>query len=290
MPPGDTAADHDLAALDAAPSGRGVVVVTGGSGGLGRELVRLLARAGWDVAVLARGREAWPGRSRGRGAGRRGLGRGLRRRRARPGRGRRRRGGGRLGPIEVWVNDAMASVFATFAETAPEDFERATRVTYLGQVNGTRAALRACGPATAGHVVQIGSALAFRGIPLQSAYCGSKHAVVGFTESVITELHARGQPGPALDGPHAGDEHHAVRLGPHRLAEAPAAGRADLPARRVRRVVVRWSTIRAGHLGRGADRRPPSSGTSWFAPRLLDTYLARTGVTGQQTDLDRPPR
>ena len=82
----------------------------------------------------------------------------------------------------------MASVFAPFLDTDPADFERATAVTYLGFVNGTRAALRRMKPHDRGVVVQVGSALAFRGIPLQAAYCGSKHAMVGFTESVITEL------------------------------------------------------------------------------------------------------
>src|SRR5581483_7086428 len=93
-----------------------------------------------------------------------------------------------LGPIDVWVNDAMVSVFALFTDIAPEEFERVTNVTYHGYVNGTRAALNRMLPRDRGVIVQIGSALAYRGIPAQSAYCGAKHAVQGFTESVRCEL------------------------------------------------------------------------------------------------------
>src|SRR5919109_1331825 len=87
-----------------------------------------------------------------------------------------------LGPINVWVNNAMTSVFAEFVNVDPEEFRRVTDVTYHGYVNGTRSALRRMLPRDNGVIVQIGSALAYRGIPLQSAYCGAKHAIEGFTE------------------------------------------------------------------------------------------------------------
>src|SRR5205814_1716812 len=93
-----------------------------------------------------------------------------------------------LGPIDVWVNDAMATIFARFVDIEPEDFKRATEVTYLGAVHGTMAALRRMVPRNRGVVVQVGSALAYRAIPLQSAYCGAKFAMRGFTDSVRTEL------------------------------------------------------------------------------------------------------
>src|SRR5919108_163276 len=93
-----------------------------------------------------------------------------------------------LGPINVWVNNAMTSVFAEFVNVDPEEFRRVTDVTYHGYVNGTRSALRRMLPRDNGVIVQIGSALAYRGIPLQSAYCGAKHAIEGFTESVRCEL------------------------------------------------------------------------------------------------------
>src|SRR5204863_5147763 len=88
-----------------------------------------------------------------------------------------------LGPIDVWVNDAMVSVLAPLSEVTPEEFRRVTEVTYLGYVWGTMAALRRMRPRDRGCVVQVGSALAYRAIPLQAAYCGAKHAINGFTES-----------------------------------------------------------------------------------------------------------
>src|SRR4029450_1744818 len=93
-----------------------------------------------------------------------------------------------LGPVDVWVNDAMASVLAPVWEVEPDEFRRATEVTYLGAVHGTMAALRRMRVRDRGTIVQVGSALAYRAIPLQSAYCGSKHALRGFTDSVRCEL------------------------------------------------------------------------------------------------------
>ena len=93
-----------------------------------------------------------------------------------------------LGPIDVWVNNAMATVFARFVDVTPEEFRRATEVTYLGAVHGTMAALERMVPRDRGVVVQVGSALSYRAIPLQSAYCGAKFAIRGFTDSVRTEL------------------------------------------------------------------------------------------------------
>jgi NAD(P)-dependent dehydrogenase (short-subunit alcohol dehydrogenase family) len=93
-----------------------------------------------------------------------------------------------LGPIDVWVNNATATVFAEFKDVTPDEFKRVTEVTYLGYVYGTSAALRRMLPRDRGTIVQVGSALAYRGIPLQTAYCGAKHAIQGFTESVRSEL------------------------------------------------------------------------------------------------------
>jgi len=168
---------------------RGVAVVTGGTAGLGRAIVRELAEHGWDVAVLARGQDGLDGAVADVEAlGQRGLGiqtdvadREAVERAA-------DRIEAEFGPIELWVNDAMTGVFGNFMTTDPADFERATMVNYFGFVNGTRAALARMMPRDRGHVIQVGSALAHRGIPLQSAYCASKHAVRGFTESVTTEL------------------------------------------------------------------------------------------------------
>src|SRR5204863_7593501 len=93
-----------------------------------------------------------------------------------------------LGSIDVWINNAMTSVFSPFWEIEPEEYRRTTEVTYLGAVYGTMAAVRRMRRRNAGTIVQVGSALAYRGIPLQSAYCGAKHAMQGFTESLRCEL------------------------------------------------------------------------------------------------------
>ena len=166
-----------------------VIVVTGASGGVGRAVARLFAARGDRVALLARGADGLAGTAR----------------------DVEERGGtalplqvdvadydavdgaaaaveDQLGPIDVWINDAFSSVFASFEDTRPEEFRRTTEVTYLGYVYGTRAALDRMRPRNRGAIVQVGSALAYRGIPLQSAYCGAKHAIQGFTESVRCEL------------------------------------------------------------------------------------------------------
>jgi len=166
-----------------------VVVVTGASAGVGRATALEFARAGARVALLARGREGLEGARREVAAA----------------------GAEALivptdvaeygqveaaaeevertwGPIDVWINNAMATVFAPFDELSAEDFERVTQVTYLGGVNGTRAALKRMQQRDRGVIVQVGSALAYRSIPLQSAYCGAKAGLRGFTDAVRCEL------------------------------------------------------------------------------------------------------
>src|ERR687893_703684 len=166
-----------------------VVVITGASAGVGRATVREFARRGAHVALIARGRD-------GLEAARREV----------------EREGGRalvlpldvadaeaveraaeiaereLGPIDVWVNNAMVSVFSPIKEMTAEEYRRVTEVTYLGYVHGTLAALRRMLPRDRGVIVQVGSALAYRAIPLQAAYCAAKHAVEGFNESLRCEL------------------------------------------------------------------------------------------------------
>jgi short-subunit dehydrogenase len=193
----------------------------------------------------------------------------------------------RLGPIDVWVNNAMTSVFATFLEVEPDEFERATRVTYLGFVNGTRAALRRMVPRDRGHLVQVGSSLAFRGIPLQSAYCGAKHAMVGFTESVQSELDHDGSAVqismvhmPALNTPQFGWVRSRLPKHPQPVApifqpEVGARAVAYVVQHPRRRTAVTWRTS-AIAIGNAL----------W--PRGLDWFVAKTGVQGQQTDEDLP--
>ncbi|MGV8884979.1 MAG: SDR family oxidoreductase [Microbacteriaceae bacterium] len=166
-----------------------VAVVTGGSAGLGRAIVRELADRGWDVAILARGVDGIEGAAADvRARGRRALAVSTDvtdRHAVEAAADSVER---ELGPIDLWVNNAMAGVFGGFLDVDPDDFERATMVDYFGFVNGTRAALSRMTARDRGHVIQVGSALAHRGIPLQSAYCGAKHAIKGFTDSVVVEL------------------------------------------------------------------------------------------------------
>src|SRR4051812_10076308 len=166
-----------------------VVVITGASAGVGRATARRFARAGARIALVARGAAGLEGARRDVQS----LG------------GRAivcpadvadadalaevaARAEAELGPIDIWVNSAMTTVFAPFKTLTPDEFRRVTEVTYLGFVHGTMAALARMLPRDRGTIVQVGSALAYRGIPLQSAYCGAKHALVGFCESLRTEL------------------------------------------------------------------------------------------------------
>src|SRR5689334_12527094 len=168
---------------------RPVVVITGASAGVGRATARRFARDGARIGLIARGRDGLEGAAR----------------------DVRREGGEalvtpadvadadqveaaaqaveeRFGPIDVWINNAMVSVFSPIHEMTPDEFQRVTEVTYLGVVYGTLSALRRMRPRDRGTIVQVGSALAYRGIPLQAAYCGAKHAIQGFMDSLRTEL------------------------------------------------------------------------------------------------------
>src|SRR5579884_3516936 len=170
-------------------NGREIVVITGASAGVGRATARRFAQAGADVALIARGQAGLEGARRDvEEAGGRALVLPLDVSDAEAVLRAADRVEAELGPIDVWVNDAMTTVFAEFKDITPDEFKRVTEVTYLGFVNGTRAALKHMLPRDHGTIVQVGSALAYRGIPLQSAYCGAKHAIQGFTESLRCEL------------------------------------------------------------------------------------------------------
>ena len=261
---------------------RGIAVVTGGSAGLGRAIVRELARRGWDVAILARGQDGLDGAVADVEAeGQRSLGvqtdvadREAVERAA-------DRVETELGPIDLWVNDAMTGVFGKFMTTDPADFERATMVNYFGFVNGTRAALSRMVPRDRGHVIQIGSALAHRGIPLQSAYCASKHAVRGFTESVTTELLHQGSKVrlsevdmPALNTIQfnwvkSQLEHHPQPVPPIFQPEVGARAVAEVAEHPRARTWVGEPTV----LTIIGNR---------IAGGFADWYLAKTGFSGQQ--------
>jgi NAD(P)-dependent dehydrogenase (short-subunit alcohol dehydrogenase family) len=264
-----------------------VVVVTGASAGVGRAIARRLGQEGARVALLARNEEALRNAAR----------------EIRP-------SGGdalvlavdvanaaavdaaadavvqRFGRIDLWVNDAMVSVFSPVMEMTSDEFRRVTEVTYLGVVHGTRAALRHMLPRDDGHIIQIGSALAYRSIPLQSAYCAAKAAVRGFTDSVRCELHHDDRHVklstvhlPAVNTPQF--DYVRTRLPGHPRPVAPIfqpeliAEAVLHVARRPRRELwVGWPTAKV-ILGQRV------------IPGLLDRYLGRIGYAAQQAA--RPP-
>lgn len=168
---------------------REVVVITGGSAGVGRATAIRFAAQGAAVAVLARGEEGLAGTMKDiERAGGTGLAIQVDVADAAQVEAAATQVEALLGPIDIWINNAMATVFSPFVEMTPEEFQRATEVTYLGTVYGTLAALKRMRARRRGSIVQVGSALAYCAIPLQSAYCGAKFAVRGFTEAVRTEL------------------------------------------------------------------------------------------------------
>jgi short-subunit dehydrogenase len=185
------------------------------------------------------------------------------------------------GPIEAWVNDAMTTVFSPISEISPQEFRRVTEVTYLGFVHGTMAALKHMRPRNRGVIVQVGSALAYRGIPLQSAYCGAKHAIRGFTDSLRSELiHDKSRIKvtmvdlPAVNTPqfdwartHMSREPRPVPpvVQPEAVAEAIHAA----ACRPYREYWLGLSTMKA-ILG------------NMVAPRCLDGMLARMGYESQE--------
>ena len=190
-----------------------------------------------------------------------------------------------LGPIDIWVNNAMTTVFAPAWEVTPEEFRRATDVTYLGQVHGTLAALRRMRPRDRGTICNVGSALAFRAIPLQAAYCGAKFAGRGFTEAVRAELlHERSAVRltmvhlPAVDTPQFG--WCLNRMPKHPQPVAPVYG-PDVAAAAIVGAALRPRRQKVlggfNHVLVLANK---------VAPGVLDHFVAATSVEGQQTDLD----
>lgn len=193
-----------------------------------------------------------------------------------------------FGPIDIWINNAMATVFAPVTEITPEEFKRSTEVTYLGQVYGTMIALSLMRPRNRGTIVNIGSALAYRAIPLQSAYCGAKYAVRGFTDALRSELiHDRSAIGlvmvhlPAVNTPQFD---WALNKTGRRAQPVPPIFQPEVVARAIyfaamhpkrREVWVGMSTIKA-IIG------------NKLAPGLLDRYLAAVGYSGQLTDEPQP--
>src|SRR5215212_7545008 len=266
-----------------------VVVVTGASSGIGRAIARRFGQDGARIGLIARGRDGLHGASE-----------------------EIERAGGQalvlptdvadwdavdsaaaaveeaFGPIDVWINNAMTTVFAPFKDVEPEEFKRATEVTYLGTVWGTKAALERMLPRDRGSIVIVGSALAYRGIPLQSAYCGAKHGVKGFFESLRTELrHDKSKVQlsmvqlPGVNTPQF----------EHGRSKMPMVPQPMPPyyAPEVAADAVYWS---AHHRRREIYVGFPTVKTivgNKVAPWLVERVLARTGEKGQQSDKPADP-
>jgi NAD(P)-dependent dehydrogenase (short-subunit alcohol dehydrogenase family) len=268
---------------------REVVVITGASGGIGRAAARRFAKDGAKIALLARGRGGLEGAAQ-----------------------EVVKAGGEamtlpvdvadhdqveaaassvedaFGPIDVWVNDAMVTVYAEFLDIDPAEFRRATEVSYLGMVWGTRAALKRMVPRDRGSLVQVCSAMSYRGIPLQSPYCGAKHACKGFTESIITEL-----------------LHHKSKVQVS-MIQLPGLnttqftwGRTKLPKQTMPVPPIYQPEVAADaiHYAAHHKRRQIYVGLptvmnivgNRVAPWLLDRYLAKTGFSSQMTDQPLDP-
>ncbi|HEY3209319.1 MAG TPA: SDR family oxidoreductase [Actinomycetota bacterium] len=266
-----------------------VVVVTGASSGVGRATVRAFAKRGATLGLIARGREGLEGAAKDiESAGGRAV--------ILPAdvadsdevEAAADRAEEELGPIGVWVNNAMTSVFAPFEEISADEFRRVTEVTYLGVVHGTMAALRRMRRRDRGTIVQVGSALAYRSIPLQSAYCGAKHAIRGFTDSLRCELlHDRSNVRltmvqlPALNTPQF--EVVLSRL-PRKAQPVPPIYQPEVAAE-----AIVWASEHPRREVWVGGTTVATIGADKAAPGLLDRYLGKTGFDSQQTDQPADP-
>jgi short-subunit dehydrogenase len=263
---------------------RQVVVITGASAGVGRAVARAFAKEGAAIGLIARGADGLEAA-----------------------RNEVEALGGKaiavtcdvadadaverasliveqtFGPIDVWINNAMTTVFAPVSETKPEEYRRVTEVTYLGTVHGTLAALNRMKARDAGHIIQVGSALAFRSLPLQSAYCGAKHAMHGFTESLHSELlHDRSKIAisevhlPAVNTPQfrwslSRMPRMAQPVPPIYQPEVIAAAIVHIAKHPRRTFLIAPSTIKAVFGNK-------------IVPKTIDRALAKNGYDAQMTD------
>jgi short-subunit dehydrogenase len=266
-----------------------VVVITGATGGVGRVAAWEFAKQGAKVALIARDQAQLEGTAREVEAyGGAALMLQVDVANAQKVEEAAIRVERELGPIDVWVNNAMNSVFAPFAETSPQEFQRVTDVTYLGTVYGTMAALKRMKQRGKGSIVFVGSALAYRGIPLQSAYCGAKHGIQGFYDSLRAELmHEKSAIKTSMvQLPAMNTTQFAWVLSklPNKARPMGKVYQPEVAARAIvfaaknnrREILVGFPTYKAIVGNKIA---------SWYA----DWVLARTGIKGQQTDVPADP-
>jgi NAD(P)-dependent dehydrogenase (short-subunit alcohol dehydrogenase family) len=266
-----------------------VVVVTGASAGVGRAVVRRFARGKAKIGLIARGKDGLAAAAREvEEAGGRALVLPCDVTDAAAVEAAADRVECELGPIDIWINAAFAGIVARFVDVAPEDYRRVTDVTYHGQVNGTRAALRHMIPRNRGHIVLTGSALAYRGIPLQSAYCGAKHAIQGFQDALRAELfHAKSRvhvamvqlPGvntPQFDWIRTDLPRKPKPASPPYQPEVAADAIHYAAHHRRKQILVGLPTLEAVY-------------GDMLASPLLDRWLGRTGVSGQQDEAPIEP-
>ncbi len=265
------------------------VVVTGAGAGVGRAIARAFAEHGCNVGLLSRDAErlaSAAGEVEARGARACTAPADV----ADPGavEAAAEKVEQELGPIDVWVNDAMVTIFAPVHDITPEDFKRQTEVTYLGTVYGTMAALRRMRQRGQGSIVQVGSALWYRAIPLQAAYCGAKFAIRGFTDSLRCEIEHEKLPInicmvqlPAMNTPQFD---WAMNKMPQKAQPVPPIYQPEVAAEAV--VFAAFNRRREIWLG----------GSTWeailagkIAPWVLDRYLAKTGYSSQMRNVPVPP-
>lgn len=270
-------------------NGSEVVVITGASAGVGRATAHAFARRGARIGLLARGTVGLEGARREvEQLGGQGLVIPVDVADSEQVEAAADKVEETFGPIDVWVNDAMVSVFSPLKEMTPEEFHRVTEVTYLGTVYGTMAALKRMLPRDRGSIVQVGSALSYRSIPLQSAYCGAKHAIRGFTDSLRSELLHDGSRVrltmvqlPAVNTPQFAWV--KSRL-PREAQPVPPIYQPEVPAEAI---------YNAAHQNRrewfvGVSTVKAIVGNK-LIPGVLDRYLATKAYSGQQTSQPASP-
>jgi NADP-dependent 3-hydroxy acid dehydrogenase YdfG len=284
------AAKSEVRFEGATPTRAKTVVVTGASAGVGRAIAKAFGARGDRVALLARGRAGLEGAVRDvKRSGGKGLPLQVDVADAAAVDAAADRIEAELGPVDVWINSAMVSVFSPVKKMKADEYRRVTDVTYHGVVYGTLAALRYMLPRDRGHIIQIGSALAYRGIPLQSAYCGAKHAIQGFCDSLRSELLHDGSGVkltmiqlPAVNTPQFGWVRSRL---PNKAQPVPPIYQPEVVAD-----AVVWLTEhpqRELFLGYSAAKAIIGNK---IAPAYADRVLARMGYSSQQTDEPRDPQ